>query len=84
MCSYGASEVSAGAGERVDGMVNGISLAPGSIAGSGTSGGGRIMEAETSVHNSGLHTNTPTCVFSKEPIRRPRSSVHLKAILECR
>ena len=40
-----------GAGERVDGMADGASLALGSIAGSGASGGGRIMGMELSVHN---------------------------------
>ena len=31
--------------------MNGAGLTMGSVAGSGTSGGGRIMEAEVSVHN---------------------------------
>ena len=40
MGSNGENEVGAGAGERVDGMVNGTSLASGSIAGLGACGGG--------------------------------------------
>ena len=40
MGSNGVSEVGAGAGERVGGMVNGTSLALGSIAGPGACGGG--------------------------------------------
>ena len=39
MSSDGVSEVSAGAGERVGGMVNGTSFASESIAGSGACGG---------------------------------------------
>ena len=51
MASNGVSEVGAGAGERVVRMVNGTSLASGSIAGPGGGGGGRSVGAETSVHN---------------------------------
>ena len=51
MGSNWVSEVSAGTGERVGGMVNGTSLASGSIAGLGASGGGRSVGAETSIHN---------------------------------
>ena len=40
MGSNGVSEVGAGAGERVGGMVNGTCLASGSIAGPGAYGGG--------------------------------------------
>ena len=40
MSSYGLRDAGIGAGERVDGMVDGASLALGSIAGSGASGGG--------------------------------------------
>ena len=43
MGSYGVSEVRAGAGERVGGMVDGTNLTLGSIAGSGACGGGRLM-----------------------------------------
>ena len=39
MSSDGVSELCAGAGERVGGMVNGTSLASGSITGSGAFGG---------------------------------------------
>ena len=39
MGSNGVSEVGAEAGERVDGMVNGTSLASGSIIGPGACGG---------------------------------------------
>ena len=51
MSSDGVSEVSAGAGERVGGVVNGTNLALGSIAGSGACGGGRSLGAETHVNN---------------------------------
>ena len=51
MGSNMVSEVGAGAGERVGGMVNGTSFALGSIAWLGTCGGGRPLGAETSVHN---------------------------------
>ena len=51
MGSNGASEVGAGAGERVGRMVNGTSLPSGSIAGPGAYGGGRPVGAETCVHN---------------------------------
>ena len=44
-------KVGTGAGVRVDGMVNGTGLIPGPIAGSGASGNGRIMRAETGVNN---------------------------------
>ena len=47
MSSYGVSEV----GERAAGRVNGAGLTPGSVAGFGATGGGRIMEVETSLHN---------------------------------
>ena len=47
MGSYGISEVGARAGRRV----NGAGLTPGSVAGSGAGGGGRIMGAEAGVHN---------------------------------
>ena len=40
-----------GAGERVDGMVNGTNLTLRPIEGSGASGGGRIMGVETGVNN---------------------------------
>ena len=40
MGSNGVSEVDAGAGEKVGRMVNGTSLASGSIAGLGACGGG--------------------------------------------
>ena len=42
MGSDGVSEVGGGAGERVSGMVNGTSLASGSIAGPGACGGGDL------------------------------------------
>ena len=51
MGSNRVSEVSAGAGERVGGMVNGISPTSGSIAGLGACGGDRPVGAETCVHN---------------------------------
>ena len=47
----GVSEVGAGAGVRVGGMVNGTSLASGSIAGPEACGDGRSVGAETCVHN---------------------------------
>ena len=46
MGSNGVSEVGAGAGEGVGGMVNVAGLALGSIAGSGVCGGGRSVGAE--------------------------------------
>ena len=45
------SEVGAAAGGRVGGMVNGTSLASGSIAGPRACGGGRSVGTETCVHN---------------------------------
>ena len=51
MGSDGVSEVGRGVGERVDGMVNGVGLALGSLVGSGASGGGIFMGTETSVHS---------------------------------
>ena len=51
MCGYGVSEVGTGVSEQVDEMVNGAGLALGSITGPRASGSGRIMGAETSVHN---------------------------------
>ena len=51
MGSDWVSEVGAGGGERVGGMVNGTSLESGSIAGPGACGGGRPVGAETCVHN---------------------------------
>ena len=45
------SEISTGAGERIGRMVNGTSLASGSIAGPGACGGGRSMRAETHVNS---------------------------------
>ena len=51
MGSDGVSEVGAGAGEGVDGMVNGTSLSSGSIAGPGAGGDGRCVGAEINVHN---------------------------------
>ena len=50
MGGYGVEEVSTGAREQVDGMVNGTSLRTGPIAGLGASGGGMIMGAETGVN----------------------------------
>ena len=46
MASYGISEV----GTRAGRSVNGASLTPGSVAGLGAGGGGRIMGAEAGVH----------------------------------
>ena len=40
-----------GAGERLDGMMNGTGLTPGSIAKSGAVGGGRFMATETGINN---------------------------------
>ena len=51
MGGNGVSEVGVGAGERVGRMVNGTSLASGSIAGPGACGGGRSVGAEICVHN---------------------------------
>ena len=51
MVDDGVNEVGAGAGERVCGMVNGTSLASGSIAGPGASVGGRSVGVRTSIHN---------------------------------
>ena len=45
------SEFCIGAGERVGRMVNGTSLAPGSVAGSETSRGGSTVVVETCVNN---------------------------------
>ena len=47
----GVSDVSAGAGEGVDGMVNGTGLTSRSIARSGACGGGRSVGAETHINN---------------------------------
>ena len=49
MYSNGVSEVSGGADERVGGMVNGTSLASGSIAESGACGGGEAFGKEVRV-----------------------------------
>ena len=48
----GVSDVSAGAGEEVGGMVNGAGLISGSIARSGACGSGSSVEAETHVDRS--------------------------------
>ena len=47
----GVSDISAGAGEGVGGMVNGAGLTSGSIARSGASRGGNTVGAETCVDN---------------------------------
>ena len=47
----GVSDISAGAGEGVGGMVNGAGLTSGSIARLGTSGGGSAVGAENRVNN---------------------------------
>ena len=51
MGSDGVSDISAGAGEGVDGMVNGTSFTSGSMAGSGACWGGRSVGAETRIDN---------------------------------
>ena len=51
MGSDGVSDISAGAGEGVGGMVNGAGLTSGSIARSGASGGGSTVRTETGVDN---------------------------------
>ena len=45
------SDISAGAGEGVGGVVNGAGLTSGSIARSGASGGGNAVGMETRVDN---------------------------------
>ena len=47
----GVSEISAGAGEGVGGMVNVAGLTLGSIARSGTNGGGSTVGTETCIDN---------------------------------
>ena len=47
----GVSDISAGAGEGIGGMVNGASLTSGSIARLGASRGGSTVGAETHVDN---------------------------------
>ena len=47
----GVSDISAGAGEGVGGMVNGAVLTSGSIARLGASGGGSTVGVETRVNN---------------------------------
>ena len=47
----GISDVSAGAGKTVGGMVNGTGLTSGSIARSGAYGGGSSVGAESRVDN---------------------------------
>ena len=47
----GVSDVSAGAGEGVGGMVNGAGLTSGSISRLGASGGGSTVGAKTCVDN---------------------------------
>ena len=47
----GVSDISAGAGEGVGGMVNGSGLTSGSIARSGASRGGTTVGTETHVDN---------------------------------
>ena len=47
----GVSDISAGAGEGVGGMVNGAGLTSESIARSGASGGGSTVGAQTRVDN---------------------------------
>ena len=49
MGGNGVSDISAGAGEGVGGMVNGAGFASGSIARSGASGGGSTVGAETRI-----------------------------------
>ena len=49
--NYGVSEVGTGAGERVDGIVNGAGLALESIVGLGANGDDRIMGGQTGVKN---------------------------------
>ena len=51
MCSYGVGVVSTGVDERVGRRVHRTSLALGCAAGSGASGDGRTMGAETRVNN---------------------------------
>ena len=51
MGGNGVSDISAGAGEGVGGVVNGAGLTSGSIARSGASGGGSAVGAETRVDN---------------------------------
>ena len=51
MGSDGVSDISAGAGKGVGGIVNGAGLTSGSIARSGASGGGSTMGVETRVDN---------------------------------
>ena len=51
MGSDGVSDIGAGAGERVGGMVNGTSLASGSIARPGACWGGKSVMVESCVHN---------------------------------
>ena len=51
MDSDGISDVSAGDGKGVGGMVNGTGLTSRSIAGPGARGGGRSVGVEISVHN---------------------------------
>ena len=47
----GLSDISAGAGERVGGMVNGTGLTSGSVARSGACGGGRSVGSKTRINN---------------------------------
>ena len=51
MGSDGVSEIGAVAGERAGRMVNGTSLALGSVAGLGAGGACRSVEEETGVQN---------------------------------
>ena len=51
MGGNGVSDISAGAGEGVGGMVNGAGLTSGSIARSGASGGGSTVGTEIHVDN---------------------------------
>ena len=51
MGGNGVSDISAGAGEGVGGVVNGAGLTLRSIARSGASGGGSAVGMETSVDN---------------------------------
>ena len=77
MGNNGVSEVGVGAGERVDGMVNGTSFALGSIARPGACEGGRPVGAETCVHNElaevgGFLKVTEGCLKGGHGLRDPR------------
>ena len=66
----GVSDISAGAGEGVGGMVNGAGLTSESVVRSGASGGGSTVGAETHVDNELVKVRDFRKMTDRDLVRR--------------